>query len=193
MKTLYEYLLEDLDIKSLEDLVRLLNKGIVLTNFEFKTPGRGFYVLTMGEAFLKLDNALNNIFISDPVVFKTQYPLANGFQAVVEDYATGLSSQDYEVFTRLGGGVLELSNLDTSLDYLLTKFSTFDDFSFQKFVGFLEVGIVYFYDPTLNILILSGIETFLKFWEATGPVITVNNLLINAYLPNGLTIDAVPA
>jgi hypothetical protein len=71
-------------------------------------------------------------------------------------------------------------------------FSTFTDNSYSSFQDFLGKGIVYFYDTQSNILVFASMETFLKYSSAVNAVITGNNLLLNAYLPNGLLNNKLP-
>lgn len=143
---------------SVDAMDRLLDKGFVITNSdnEFKKPTKNLYTLGDTQVFLKLLEAVPNEFFTERTV-------DNGFDNGLIKLEK-LLGNDYQTLEEIG--LVELIDGNSIFINYPQLFTIFDG-TFRL----IEKGIVVNYDEQNNNIIISSVETFLKYNESVTPII----------------------
>jgi hypothetical protein len=141
---------------SVETMDRLLDKGFVITNSdnEFKKPTKNLYVLSSNESFQKFLDATQNF---------NERTQDNGFENNLIKLQT-LLGNNYQTLEQIG--LVELIDGNSTFINYQELFTLFNG-TFRS----IERGVVVNYDEQNNNIIISSIETFLKYYEAVTPTI----------------------
>jgi hypothetical protein len=144
--------------------VRILDKGIILTNEkdEFEKPVNDIYLISNTDTFNKLFGYFN---IEDFGERQTD----NGFETPGLTQLQTALGNDYSIITEKG--LVELIPGNSKfLDYPeLFKISEIER---SNYMLLLERGVVINYDRRYNNIILSSVETWLKYAEGVQLILT---------------------
>jgi hypothetical protein len=143
---------------SVETMDRLLDKGFVITNSdnEFKKPTKNLYLLGDVRAFQKVTETLPQGIFSE----RTQ---DNGFENNLIKLQT-LLGNNYQTLEE--GGLVELIDGNSSFMTYSLLFTLY-----KETFRLIQKGVVVNYDEQNNNIIISSVETFLKYNEASQPEI----------------------
>jgi hypothetical protein len=135
---------------------RVLDKGLVITNSdnEFKKPKKNLYVLSSVESFQKFLDATQNF---------NERTVDNGFDNGLVRLQN-LLGNNYQTLEEIG--LVELIDGNSIFINYPQLFTIFND-TFSLIIK----GVVVNYDDQYNNIIISSIETYLKYNEATRPTI----------------------
>ena len=141
---------------SLEAMDRLLDKGFVITNSdnEFKKPTKNLYVLSSVESFQKFLDATQTF---------NERTNDNGFQNNLVKLQN-LLGNNYQLLEEIG--LVELIDGNSIFINYPELFTIFNDM-----LLLIIKGVVVNYDEQNNNIIISSIETYLKYYEAVTPTI----------------------
>ena len=141
---------------SVETMDRLLDKGFVITNSdnEFKKPTKNLYVLGATQSFQKIQEALSDF---------PERTNDNGFQNNLVKLQN-LLGNNYQLLEEIG--LVELIDGNSIFINYPELFTIFNDM-----LLLIIKGVVVNYDEQNNNIIISSIETYLKYYEAVTPTI----------------------
>jgi hypothetical protein len=141
---------------SVEAMDRLLDKGFVITNSdnEFKKPTKNLYVLGDTQSFQKIQEALSDF---------PERTNDNGFQNNLVRLQN-LLGNDYQTLEEIG--LVELIDGNSIFINYPELFTIFNDM-----LLLIIKGVVVNYDDQNNNIIISSVETYLKYNEAATPTI----------------------
>ena len=146
--------------------VRILDKGIILTNEkdEFEKPVNDIYLISNTDTFNKLFN-YGHFNIEDFRERQTD----NGFETPGLTQLQTALGNDYSIITKKG--LVELIPGNSKfLDYPeLFKISEIER---RNYMLLLERGVVINYDRRYNNIMLSSVETWLKYVEGVQLILT---------------------
>jgi hypothetical protein len=137
----------------------LLDKGFVITNSnnEFKKPTKNLYTLSGTQSFQKLLDTVPNEFF-------TERTKDNGFNNGLVRLQN-LLGNDYQTLEEIG--LVELIDGNSIFINYPQLFTIFND-TFRL----IEKGLVVNYDEQNNNIIISCVETFLKYKESAEVIIS---------------------
>ena len=141
---------------SLEAMDRLLDKGFVITNSdnEFKKPTKNLYVLGDTQSFQKIQEALPDF---------PERTNDNGFQNNLVKLQN-LLGNNYQLLEEIG--LVELIDGNSIFINYPELFTIFNDM-----LLLIIKGVVVNYDDQNNNIIISSVETYLKYNESVTPTI----------------------
>ena len=141
---------------SVETMDRLLDKGFVITNSdnEFKKPTKNLYVLGATQSFQKIQEALSDF---------PERTNDNGFQNNLVKLQN-LLGNNYQLLEEIG--LVELIDGNSIFINYPELFTVTNDY-----IRLIDRGVVVNYDDQYNNIIISSVETYLKYNEATTPTI----------------------
>ena len=169
-----DYCKDDSDIFNASNFNRITDKGVVITNEDkdFEIPVDNIYLISSAVTFNKLLSSYN------PEDFE-QIEIDNGFQNPGLTQLETALGNDYSTINQ--NGFVEVVSGTNS------KFTNYNEFfssgidskgkpllPYQVFNMILERGIVISYDEQYNNIVISSVETWLKYAESAQ--ISLSNL-----------------
>jgi hypothetical protein len=154
---------------SAEALSRLLDKGTVIApKNRFTKPTGGLSIIASFETYAKFEEVVGSIPIG---------PVNNGFTAGISQLEEIL---DAETLSELQvTGIIEATRDSSIISFIIDNYDI--ENNQQAILDILDRGIVSYYDPAKKLVVLSGVETFLKYAEAVEYPILSNLLKYNTY------------
>jgi hypothetical protein len=141
---------------SVDTMYIFLDKGFVITNSdnEFKKPTKNLYVLSSVASFQKIQDALPDF---------PERTNDNGFQNNLVKLQS-LLGNNYQFLEEIG--LVELIDGNSIFINYPELFVVIDNY-----IRLIDKGVVVNYDDQYNNIVISSVETYLKYNEATVPTI----------------------
>jgi hypothetical protein len=154
---------------SVKSLVDILSKGTVIAHKNrFTKPTGGLSIIASFETYATFEDAVGSIPIG---------PVNNGFTAGISQLEEIL---DAETLSELQvTGIIEATRDSSIISFIIDNYDI--ENNQQAILDIIDIGIVSYYDPAKDLIVLSGVETFLKYAEAVGDPIWSNLLKYNTY------------
>jgi hypothetical protein len=156
-------------INTVGALIRLLDKGTVISSKDrFTPPTGGVSIFASVETYIKFIEYFEEI---------SPGPVNNGFAGAISRLGGVLGPVAMDELFNIG--IVEATEDSTIINFIIDNYDLENDP--EAFTALLVKGIVSFYDPIKKSIVLSGVETFLKYAEAVGYPILSNLLKYNTY------------
>jgi hypothetical protein len=141
---------------SAKSLAAILSKGTIISiKDRFTKPTGGLSIIASFETYVKFIDAIEPIPIG---------PVNNGFTTGISQLEEIL---DAETLSELQvTGIIEATRDSSIISFIIDNYDI--ENNQQAILDIIDIGIVSYYDPEKDMVVLSGVETFLKYAEAVG-------------------------